>query len=235
MSSPTKQPAPSTTQGSLPPIVSREEWQSARDSLLAREKEETRARDAVNAERRRLPMVAIDKPYAFEGPAGKVKLLDLFEGRRQLIVQHFMFDPTWEQGCPSCSFLTDSIGHLAHLHARDISLVLISRAPFEKLSRYEERMGWTVPWFSSSGSDFNADFGVTTDKGEQPGVSVFLRDGERVFHTYFTSGRGVESLSGLTGYLDLAPYGRQETWEDSPEGWPQGPAITWVRRHDSYG
>ena len=185
-----------------PQIVSRDEWLVARKVLLAKEKELTRHRDALNAERRQLPMVEIDKAYLFEGPDGKASLLDLFEGRRQLIIYHFMFDPSCDEGCPMCSFLADNIGHLAHLHARDTSLVLVSRAPLAKIEPFKARMGWTVPWYSSFGSDFNYDFHATTDeavmpveynyrdratlealgqtyrvKGEQPGVSVFLRDG----------------------------------------------------------
>src|SRR6266511_4296768 len=169
----------------LPPVVSKEEWQAARDKLLVKEKAATHARDALAAERRRLPMVRIDKEYVFEGPNGKASLLDLFEGRRQLILYHFMFAPGvsgWPTaGCPGCSMLVDHIGHLAHLHARDTSLVLVSRAPLAQIEPYRKRMGWSVPWSSSSGSDFNADFGVTTEQGETFGLSVFLRDGDEVF------------------------------------------------------
>jgi len=160
-------------------------------------KEATRARDTLNAERRRLPMVRIEKDYVFEGPSGKANLLDLFDGRRQLIIYHFMFDPEWDEGCPGCSFFVDNICHLAHLHARDTSLVLVSRAPLAKIKPFKKRMGWTVPWFSSFRSKFNYDFGVTTDEGETFGLSVFLRDGDRVFHTYFTDGRGVEALARI--------------------------------------
>ena len=222
----------------LPEVVSPEEWQAAHEKLLAREKEATRARDALAAERRRLPMVEIDKPYVFEGPEGEASLLDLFEGRRQLIVYHFMFAPGVEgwpsAGCDGCSMVVDNIGHLAHLHARDISLVLVSRAPLASIELYRERMGWAIPWFSSAGSDFNADFGVTTEQGETFGLSVFLRDGERVYRTYFTSGRGVEALGSVWTFLDLTPLGRQEEWEDSPAGRPQGPPYEWWRRHDEY-
>jgi predicted dithiol-disulfide oxidoreductase (DUF899 family) len=216
-----------------PPVVSRDAWLVARQELLRKEKEATRARDALAAERRRLPMVRIDKDYVFEGPNGQASLLDLFDGRRQLIVYHFMFDPTWDKGCDGCSRFTDTIGHLAHLYARDTSLVLISRAALATIEPFKERMGWTVPWFSSFGSDFNQDFGVTADQGETFGLSVFLRDGDSVFHTYFTSGRGVEGLADFT-FLDLTPFGRQEDWEDSPDGWPKGPAYEWWRLHDRY-
>ncbi|HEY8286165.1 MAG TPA: DUF899 domain-containing protein [Chloroflexota bacterium] len=223
----------------LPRIVSRDEWLAAREELLTKEKEATRARDALAAERRRLPMVQIDKDYLFEGPDGRASLLDLFDGRRQLIVYHFMFAPGVEgwpsAGCPGCSFFVDQIGHLAHLHARDVSLALVSRAPLAKIESYQQRMGWTIPWYSSSESDFNVDFGLTRDDGETFGLSVFLRDGDRVFHTYFTTGRGVEALGTAWTFLDLTPLGRQEDWEDSPAGWPQTPPYEWWRRHDQYG
>ena len=222
----------------LPPVVSAEEWQAAHEELLAKEKEATRARDALAAERRRQPMVEIDKPYVFEGPEGEATLLDPFEGRRQLILYHFMFAPGvdgWPSaGCDGCSMVVDNLGHLAHLHARDTSFVLVSRAPIASIESYRERMGWTVPWFSSAGSDFNVDFGVTTEQGETFGLSVFLRDGERVYRTYFTSERGVEALGSVWTFLDLTPLGRQEDWEDSPPGRPQGPRYVWWRRHDEY-
>ncbi|HYI94423.1 MAG TPA: DUF899 domain-containing protein [Bryobacteraceae bacterium] len=252
-----------------PKIVSREEWLSARKELLAKEKELTRRRDALNAERRRLPMVAIEKQYVFSGPDGQMSLLDLFDNCRQLIVYHFMFEPgpappgksgePWDEGCSGCSFVTDNIGHLAHLRARDTSLVLVSRAPITKIAPFKARMGWTVPWYSSFGSDFNYDFHVTQDEaiapieynyrdkqtlresghnyhlqGEQPGLSVFLRDGDKIFHTYSMYARGLDQLDGTYIYLDLTPFGRQEKWEDSPGGWPQTP-TDWLRHHDKYG
>src|SRR5580704_2221690 len=174
----------------LPQVVSLEQWQAAHRRLLAKEKQATRARDELAAERRRQPVVAIEKDYVFEGPQGEASLLDLFAGRRQLLVYHFMFAPGvdgWpEAGCPGCSFFVDQIGHLAHLHARDTSLVLVSRAPLARLEQYKRRMGWSVPWFSSSASDFNVDFGVSSEEGETFGLSVFLRDGERVLRSYFT-------------------------------------------------
>jgi predicted dithiol-disulfide oxidoreductase (DUF899 family) len=223
---------------SLPPIVSSAEWQAAHEQLLVKEKAATRARDALAAERRRLPMVQIDKEYIFEGPNGKARLVDLFEGRRQLIIYHFMFAPDVEgwpkAGCPGCSFFVDQIGHLSHLHARDTSFALVSRAPLASILTYKRRMDWTVPWFSSAGNDFNIDFGVTTDEGETFGLSVFLRDDDRVFRTYFTDGRGVEALGSAWTFLDLTPLGRQEDWEDSPEGRPQSPPYQWWRRHDEY-
>jgi predicted dithiol-disulfide oxidoreductase (DUF899 family) len=222
----------------LPKVVTRAKWQAARKKLLIKEKQATRVRDARNAQRRRLPMVRIEKDYVFEGPAGKACLLDMFEGRRQLILYHFMFAPGvsgWPTaGCPGCSFVVDNFCHPAHLHARDTSLVLVSRAPLARLNAYKKRMGWTLPWFSSSGSDFNRDFGATTPDGEMFGLSVFLRDGAEIFHTYFTTRRGVEYFGSAWSLLDLTPYGRQENWEDSPEGWPQTPPYTWWRRHDQY-
>ncbi|HUP00967.1 MAG TPA: DUF899 domain-containing protein [Gemmatimonadota bacterium] len=239
---------PSTTD--LPQVVSQDEWLATRKEFLAREKEFTRQRDALNAERRRLPMVKIDKDYAFEGPDGKASLLDLFEGHRQLIVYHFMFDPSWDEGCPSCSLLVDNIGHLSHLHARDTSLVVISRAPIDKIEAYKARMDWKFPWYSSFGSDFNYDFHVTIDAsvvpaeynyasldddwtGEVPGISVFLREGTNVFHTYSSYARGGDLLLGTYNYLDLTPLGRQEDWEE-PAGRSDGPFMWWVRRHDAY-
>jgi predicted dithiol-disulfide oxidoreductase (DUF899 family) len=223
----------------LPPVVSPAKWRAARERLLVKEKAATRARDALAARRRRLPMVRIEKDYRFEGPDGKVALLDVFDGRRQLILYHFMFAPGvdgWPSaGCPGCSFFVDQVGHLAHMHARDTSFVLVSRAPLAKLERYRKRMGWTIPWFSSAGTDFNVDFGVTTDEGETFGLSVFLRDGQNVYRTYFTTERGVEALGSAWTFLDLTPLGRQEDWEDSPSGWPQTPPYQWWRRHDEYG
>jgi predicted dithiol-disulfide oxidoreductase (DUF899 family) len=222
----------------LPHVVSQGEWEAAREKLLVKEKEATRARDALAAERRRLPMALVTKDYVFEGPDGKASLLDLFDGRRQLIIYHFMFAPGvsgWPSaGCDGCSMVVDNIGHLSHLRARDTSLVLVSRAPLAKIEAYKERMGWTVPWFSSFGSDFNVDFGLTTDEGETFGLSVFLRDGANVYPTYFTSGRGVEALGSIWTFLDLTPLGRQEDWEESPAGWPRTPRYEWWRRHDEY-
>jgi predicted dithiol-disulfide oxidoreductase (DUF899 family) len=222
--------------------VSQAEWEAARDELLAKEKEATRASDALAAERRRLPMVRIEKDYVFDGPGGKASLLDLFEGRRQLILYHFMFGPNQDAGCDGCSMFADHIGDLAHLHARDTSLVLVSRAPLAKIEPYKARMGWTVSWYSSFGSDFNVDFDVSPPEpqpeqyqdGEAFGLSVFLRDGDDVYRTYFTNGRGLEATENLWTFLDFTPLGRQETWEDSPDGYPQTPPYTWWRRHDEY-
>ena len=216
-----------------PTVVSQAEWQAARDQLLGKEKEATRALDALAAERRRLPMVLIEKDYELEGPDGAVGFADLFEGRRQLIVYHFMFAPG-EDACTGCSSFTDNIADLSHLRARDTSFALISRAPYEQIRAFKRRMGWTVPWISSFGSDFNYDFGVTTDRGEGFAVSVFLRDGESVYRSYVTSSRGVDRLRLDFNLLDLTPFGRQEEWEDSPVGWPRTEAYTWWRKHDEY-
>jgi predicted dithiol-disulfide oxidoreductase (DUF899 family) len=222
----------------LPKIVTHSEWQAARQQLLAKEKQATRDRDRLAAERRRLPMVRIEKPYTFAGPAGKASLLDLFQGRRQLIVYHFMFAPSVEgwpsAGCPGCSMFADQIGHPAHLHARGVTLALISRAPLARIQAYRERMGWNLPWYSSADSDFNDDLGLSRPGSETFGLSVFLRDGDAVFRSYSTDGRGVEALGPVWTFLDLTPYGRQEAWEDSPEGWPQTQPYQWWRRHDEY-
>jgi predicted dithiol-disulfide oxidoreductase (DUF899 family) len=225
-----------------PPVVSPAEWQAARDELLAKEKEATRARDALAAERRRLPMARVDKDYVFEGSEGEARLPDLFEGRRQLIVYHFMFGPNQDAGCDGCSMFVDQIGHLAHLHARDTSFALVSRAPPAKIEPYRKRMGWSIAWYSSFDSDFNVDFGVSPETprpteyqdGESFGLSVFLRDGDDVFRSYFTSRRGVEALGSVWTFLDLTPLGRQEEWEDSPPAYPQTKPYEWWRRHDEY-
>jgi len=215
-------------------VVSPKAWLKANNRFLEKEKKLTRLHDKLNTERRRLPMVKVEKPYVFEGPSGKAKLLDLFEGRRQLILYHFMFDPSWNEGCPGCSMFTDNVGHLAHIHARDTSFVLVSLAPLSKIIPYQKRMGWIIPWYSSYGTDFNRDFGVTTDKGEHHGLSVFLREGENVYRTYYTTDRGVEALGSNWTFLDLTPLGRQEKWEKSPKGIKQSNPYEWWRRHDQY-
>ena len=215
-----------TTQGlAHPPIATRDEWQAARKTLLAHEKEATKQRDRVSAERRRLPMVKLEKTYTFDGPEGKRTLFDLFDGHHQLIVYHFMFDPAWEKGCDGCTGLVNEMGDLSMLPARDTQFVLISRAPLAKLQAYKARKGWDQLWYSSFGSDFNYDFQVTTDTGETHGLSVFFRIDDDVFHTYSTYNRGTESLTDAYSLLDMTPYGRQEDWEDSPSGWPQRPTY----------
>jgi predicted dithiol-disulfide oxidoreductase (DUF899 family) len=218
----------------LPQVVSAAEWEAAHEKLLAKEKEHTRARDALAAERRRQPMVRFDKDYAFEGTDGEASLLDMFEGRPQLIVYHFMFGPGapgWpDAGCDGCSMFVDQIGHPAHLHARDITFALVSVTSIDKIEDYRKRMGWTIPWYSLAGNDFNADCGVTDGFG----LSVFFCDGVDVYRTYFTTSRGVEALGSVWTFLDLTPLGRQEDWEDSPDGYPQTPRYAWWRRHDEY-
>jgi predicted dithiol-disulfide oxidoreductase (DUF899 family) len=215
------------------PIVSAREWEAARRDLLVKEKELTHARDALAAERRRMPRMAVEKEYAFEGPAGPASLLDLFEGRRQLVVYRFFFEPGvtgWpERGCVGCSLMADQVAHPAHLHARDTTLAYVSRAPQGDIERLKRRMGWQVPWYTITDS-FDADFGVD----EWHGTNAFLRDGERVFRTYFVNHRGDEALGSTWSYLDLTALGRQEDWEDSPEGYPQSRAYEWWRRHDEY-
>jgi predicted dithiol-disulfide oxidoreductase (DUF899 family) len=233
-----------------PRIASQDEWLAERRKLQTQEKDLTKHRDRVNAERRRLPMVKIEKDYVFDGPNGKQSLKDLFEGRRQLIVYHFMFDPAWEKGCPGCTSFANALGDLSKLYDHDTTFVLISRAPFAKLKAYKAQKGWSVPWLSSSGSDFNYDFHVTLDesvapieynyrnladmtarkgpnamKGEEHGLSVFFQLGNEVFHTYSVYARGTEGLTDAYALLDTTPYGRQQSFEDSPAGWPQRPTY----------
>ena len=221
------------TQSAQPAIVEQEQWQVAIDKLRVKEKELTRQQDAINAMRRRLPMMNVAKDYMFETEQGPRSLADLFDGRRQLIVYHFMFAPEAEAGCPGCSWVTDAMSHSAHLNARDTSLVLVSRAPLAKLTAYKQRMGWDLPWVSSFGTSFNADFNATTDEGENHLASVFLRDGDDIYRTYYTDQRGVEHLGSHWTWLDLTPFGRQEPWEETPEGWPKG-EMFWDKRHDEY-
>jgi predicted dithiol-disulfide oxidoreductase (DUF899 family) len=215
-------------------VVSPEDWQAARSELLVKEKELTRARDALAAERRRMPRMAIEKEYRFEGPDGPATLLDLFAGRRQLIVYRFFFEPGvrgWpEHGCTGCSFCADQVGHLAHLNARDTTLAYASRAPQAEIRRYRERMGWEVPWYTIT-DDFDLDFGVD----EWHGTNAFVRDDEdRVFRTYFVDSRGDEQMGNVWNYLDITALGRQEVWEDSPEGYPQTAPYGWWNLHDEY-
>jgi predicted dithiol-disulfide oxidoreductase (DUF899 family) len=233
---------------SLPDVVSRDEWIAARKRLLEREKQLTRQRDELNADRRRLPMVRVDKEYVFTGPDGPVTLLDLFDGCRQLIVQHFMYGPDWEEGCPSCTASAEEMsdGLLRHLRVRDTAYVYVSRAPIDKLEAWRKQHGWDLRFVSSYGSDFNYDYHVTLDESvapmeynyrtrpeheaagtpgyvegdqplERPGLSMFLRDGDDVFHTYSTFARGAEAAGGSYYLLDLTALGRQEEWEE-PKG-----------------
>jgi predicted dithiol-disulfide oxidoreductase (DUF899 family) len=233
-----------------PPIASRVEWTGKRKELLAREKAHTREYDSINAERRRLPMVKVEKGYTFDGPNGKTTLKEAFEGRRQLIIYHFMFDPEWEKGCPGCTGLVDALGDLSMLNDRDTTYALVSRAPLAKLDAYKSAKGWDKTWYSSFDSDFNYDFHVTHDAakvpmeynyldqeeweakrgkpmppGEAPGISVFFQVDGDIYHTYSAFARGLEALTDSYRLLDITPYGRQEDFEDSPEGWPQKPTY----------
>jgi len=216
-----------------PPVVSPEAWEAARQQLLVEEKAHMRAHDALAAKRRRMPWMAVEKTYEFEGPEGKVSLLDLFEGRRQLIVYRAFFEPGvfgWpEHACRGCSLGADQVAHLAHLNARDTTLAYASRAPQADIARLKARMGWKMPWYTITDS-FDADFGVD----EWHGHNVFFRDGERVFRTYFINSRGDEAMGTTWSYLDATPLGRQETWEDSPEGYPQTRPYKWWNWHDNY-
>jgi predicted dithiol-disulfide oxidoreductase (DUF899 family) len=216
-----------------PPIVSPQEWEAARQKLLVKEKALTRARDAMAAERRRMPWQAVEKRYEFEGPRGKASLHDLFEGRRQLIVYRAFFDPGvagWpDHACRGCSMVADQVAHLAHLNARDTTLVFASRAPQPLIERLKDRMGWTMPWYTIT-DGFDADFGVD----EWHGTNAFIRDGEKVYRTYFVNSRGDEVMGGTWSYLDITALGRQENWEDSPEGYPQTKPYEWWRWHDEY-
>lgn len=217
-----------------PPVVTADEWTAAREELAAKEEAATAARAELAAGRRRMPMVRIDKDYRFDGPEGEVSLRDLFDGRRQLIIYRFFFDPGvdgWpDAGCTGCSMFADGVTDLAHLHARDASMVLASPASQAKIQDYQKRMGWTVPWYTITSEDFTTDFGVD----EWFGINVFLRDGDDVFRTYFLEGPAVESIGNVWSLLDLLPYGRQQEDEVSPSGYPQEPPTSWYRRHDEY-
>ena len=249
----TAEPAVTSERIALPRVVSRTAWRAERVRLLAREKELTRARDVLNEERRALPVVLVEKDYLFETPSGLARLIELFEGRRQLVLYHFMFFRESGEGCPGCSHMADNIPHLSHLHARQTTFALVSRAPLAELEPFKRRMGWTLPWFSSNGSEFNYDFHATTDeaiapveynyrskeelerlgqsyhvKGEQPGASVFLRDGDRVYHSYSTYGRGLDAMIATHSWLDLTPFGRGEGWDGMPN------LHAPLRHHDRY-
>jgi predicted dithiol-disulfide oxidoreductase (DUF899 family) len=219
---------------SLPPVVSPQDWEAAREQLLVKEKELTRARDALAAQRRRMPRMVVEKEYRFEGPDGPATLLDLFAGRRQLIVYRHFFEPgvgKWpESGCPGCAFGTDQVSNLAHLNARDTTLAYVSRAPQADIERYKARMGWEqIPWYTIT-DDFDKDFGVD----EWHGTNAFIRDGDQIFRTYFINSRGDEAMGSTWAYLDLTALGRQEQWEDSPAGYPQTPPYQWWHLHDEY-
>ncbi|GAA1270561.1 DUF899 domain-containing protein [Saccharothrix xinjiangensis] len=216
-----------------PPIVPQTEWEAARLALLVKEKELTRARDALAAERRRMPWLAVEADYSFDTAEGPRSLLDLFEGRRQLIVYRAFFEPGvfgWpDHACRGCSIVADQVAHVAHLNARNTTLVFASRAPQADIARVKERMGWTMPWHTIT-DGFDVDFGVD----EWHGTNAFIREGDRVFRTYFVNHRGDEQMGGTWNYLDLTALGRQEEWEDSPEGYPQEPPYQWWNWHDGY-
>jgi predicted dithiol-disulfide oxidoreductase (DUF899 family) len=227
-------------------VVSKSEWLRAHGDFLAKEKELTRLSDEVSHQRRGLPRTPVEKEYVFDGPHGKVSLAELFDGRSQLATYHFMFGPDWPEGCPGCSYVTDHLnGTNEHLQARDVTLVLVSRAPLEKLESFKKRMGWRLPWVSSGGCDFNQDFGVSFTKAEvaggakmynfgttpphgeeNPGLSLFCKDGGAILHTYSAFGRGLEAVLGTYAVLDRAPKGRDEAGLTSP--------MSWVRHHDKY-
>jgi predicted dithiol-disulfide oxidoreductase (DUF899 family) len=224
-----------------PPTLSPEDWEAARQELLVKEKELTRARDALAAQRRRMPWMAVEKDYRFEGPNGQVSLADLFDGRRQLIVYRAYYGPevtTYAEGgsyperaCVGCSMVADQVAHPAHLNARDTTLVFVSRAPQPEIQSLKERMGWDdIPWYTIT-DDFDKDFGV----GEWHGTNAFIREGDEIFRTYFIESRGDEQMGSTWSYLDITALGRQEEWEDSPEGYPQTPPYRWWNYHDAYG
>jgi predicted dithiol-disulfide oxidoreductase (DUF899 family) len=213
----------------LPAIVSEEEWQQSHEALLAKEKQATRERDALAAERRRQPMMEFSTDHEFEGPDGVVTFTDLFEGRRQLIVYHFWFPPDGDP-CGGCSMFTDQVSELAHLNARDVTFAIVSRAPQAQIEQLKRRMGWEMPWYTVIGEEFQRTLGTS----EYFALNVFLRDGDRAFLTYTTTGRGVEALGSVWTFLDLTPLGRQEEWEDTPPGRPQSPPYRWWRLHDQY-
>jgi predicted dithiol-disulfide oxidoreductase (DUF899 family) len=216
-----------------PPIASEPEWEKARLELLVKEKEVTRAQDALAAERRRMPWLAVEKQYAFDGPEGTVSLVDLFQGRRQVIVYRAFFEPGvhgWpEHACPGCSLMADQVAHVAHLNARDTTLVFASRASQADIGRLKARMGWDIPWYTIT-DGFDLDFGVD----EWHGTNVFIHEGDRIFRTYFLNNRGDEKMGGTWSYLDITALGRQENWEDSPQGRPQSAPYEWWNWHDEY-
>jgi predicted dithiol-disulfide oxidoreductase (DUF899 family) len=213
----------------LPEIVSAQEWGRAHEALLAKEKELTKAHDALAAERRRQPMVEIAADYEFDGPDGRVRIGDLFEGRRQLLLYHFWHPPDGKP-CGGCSMFTDQVSELAHLHARDVTLAMVSTAPQPQIEAFKQRMGWAIPWYTVLGEDFQK----ARETSEYFKLDVYIRDGDRVFLTYETRARGVETLGSVWSFLDLTPLGRQEEWEDTPDDRPQGPAYSWWQYHDSY-
>jgi predicted dithiol-disulfide oxidoreductase (DUF899 family) len=216
-----------------PEVTSRAEWEAAHLALFEKEKAATHARDALNAERRRMPMVEVRTDYKFASPAGECSFIDLFENRPQLIIYHNMLAPDSDHICLGCSMFGDGIANnLGHVHARRTTFAMVARARVPEIERVKTRLGWTFPWYSCYDTTFHEDFVSSRDLWF--GLSVFLREGDRIFQTYFTSERGTEHLGATFSLLDLTPFGRQETWEDSPEGWPQEPTHSWERLHDEF-
>jgi predicted dithiol-disulfide oxidoreductase (DUF899 family) len=223
---------PETVDHAAPPIVDRSTWEDARERLLVEEKDLTHARDRVNAARRRLPMTRVRTDYTFDDPDGTSTFVQLFDGRRQLIIYHNMLTADDDHICLGCSLFGDGIGNLAHLRARDTTFAVVSAARVPEIQAVKTRLGWTFPWYSSHGTTFQHDF--VTARGAKFGLSVFLRHGDGIYQTYFTTGRGVEYASTFRALADLTPYGRGETWENSPHGWPQVPTHSWERLNDQY-
>lgn len=219
-------------------VVSPTEWRRARAAMTAKEKAHLRRGDAIAASRRHMPWMKIDKRYSFEAPRGRVSLLDLFEGRTQLILYHFMFGPKvdgWpDKGCVGCSFVADQVCHLDHIHARDITFAMVSAAPLADIARLRERYGWNRwPWYSTT-AEFNRDLDVSDESGNSFGMNVFYRDGADVYRTHFVARRGIEAFGTAWSFYDVAPLGRQETWQDAPAGTPQAAPYAWWRRHGEY-
>jgi predicted dithiol-disulfide oxidoreductase (DUF899 family) len=216
----------------LPKVVSEKQFHAAVEKLRVKEKKNTRERDKVAALRRRLPMMEMKNEYIFEGPGGKKSLLDLFEGKKQLVVYHFMYHPKDDTFCKGCSMVGDHVPHLAHLKERETSFVQVSNAPLKSIRRHQKRMGWATPWYSAWGNQFNDDLSI--DGNREPALSVFVRDGKKIYRSYYTTARGLEYLGTPWAIMDLTPFGRQEKWEDSPKGWPQTDMYSWWSFHDEY-
>jgi predicted dithiol-disulfide oxidoreductase (DUF899 family) len=234
----TRSPAKTEIRGVDRRVVPPAEWRRARAAMTAKEKAHMRAGDKLAAARQRMPWMRVEKTYSFESSRGRVKLVDLFEGRRQLALYHFMFGPKvegWpEKGCVGCSFVADQISHLDHIHARDITFAMVSAAPLQDIQRLRERYGWRQwPWYST-GAEFNRDMDVSDESGNSFGLNVFYRDGSDVYRTHFVARRGIEAFGTAWSFYDVVPLGRQETWQDAPAGSPQGAPYEWWRRHGEY-
>lgn len=219
-------------QKNLPEVVSEKDFRKAIEKFRKKEKKNTRERDKLNAQRRRLPMMEVKENFVFDTPEGQKTLLDLFDGRQQLIVYHFMYHPKDDTFCKGCSFVADQIPNLSHIEARNTSFVMVSHAPLKSIQRHKKRLGWDLPWVSAWKNNFNEYLGIDGNKAHE--LSVFTRDGKKIYRTYFTVERGVEYLGTPFALLDLTPWGRQEEWEDSPKSWPQTPPYQWWNFHDEY-